>query len=162
MAAPAVRLTTADDNIDFWHKTFDSPAITTFIHAVENGWISIPGVTPAILRRHPPHAIETSLGHLTATRKGLRSTKKQPTIGAEVKALDRNVRSVHNPLIYSRIYECTGRMHSDAAGCFPIKSASGKSYMIIFFCEDGNYIHVECTASRKAQDLLQAFQNASK
>ena len=152
-AAPAVRLTSTDDHIDFWHKTFGSPAIDTFTHAVDRGWIKIPGITATLLRRHPPHSLNTSLGHLTATRQNLLSTKPETSI-LPVTA------KVSDPLIFSRVYKCTGRMHSDAAGRFPIKSLSGKLYMIIFYSEDKNYIHIECTASRNAQDLLHAFKNA--
>lgn len=45
IAAPAIRLTTADETIDFWHKTFGSPAVSTFIDAISKGWIKLPGIT---------------------------------------------------------------------------------------------------------------------
>ena len=156
-AIPAVRLTTADDTVDFWHKTFGSPCIATFTLALQKNWIVIPGINAAMVRRHQPHTVETSLGHLTSTRQGLRSTKPKviPLVAPDILSA-----TPVQPLIFINVYECTGRMHSDAAGRFPIKSVSGNIYMIIFYSEDSNFIHVECTPSRRAADLLSAFQRA--
>ena len=161
-AAPAIQLSTADDTIDFWHKTFGSQPASTFLNAVEKGWIVIPGVTGALVRRHMPQSIATSLGHLDQTQQGLRSTQ-EIEVAESLMATQSDIHSnvpTETPLIFSRVYECTGRMHSDAAGRFPIQSVSGKLYMIIYYSEDGNYIHIELTRSRKAPDLLLAFQNA--
>ena len=157
IAAPAVRLTTADDTIDFWHKTFGSPSVSTFIDAISKGWIKLPGITAALVRRHPPHSIDTSLGHLHATRQGIRSTKKNLQIETPP---DTPPERTSKPMIFSSVYECTGRMHSDAAGRFPIKSINNKLYMIIFYSEDSNFIHVETTASRSGPELLTAFKRA--
>ncbi len=157
IAAPAIRLTTADDTIDFWHKTFGSPAVSTFIDAISKGWIKLPGITAALVRRHPPQSIDTSLGHLHATRQGIRSTKTHvPSSTSTEEPPERTSK----PLIFQSVYECTGRMHSDAAGRFPIKSINNKLYMIIFYSEDSNFIHVETTASRSGPDLLAAFKRA--
>ena len=158
-ASPAVRLTTADDTINFWHRTFGSPSTSTFIDAISKGWVQIPGVTANLVRRHPPNPVETSLGHLHSTRQGIRSTKIQDPNVLRSTALNAS-QEPNNPQIFSTVYECTGRIYSDAAGRFPIKSLHNKQYMIIFFSEDTNYIHIETVCSRSGPELLAAFQRA--
>ena len=65
-----VRLDSVADFVNFWHGAFGSPALSTFIPAVKNGFIRIPGLTAAKIRRHPPNPLATAYGHLDATRKG--------------------------------------------------------------------------------------------
>ena len=45
VAAPAIRLESVADSVNFWHGAFGSPALSTFIPAVEKGWIRVPGLT---------------------------------------------------------------------------------------------------------------------
>ena len=56
----------------------------------------------------------------------------------------------------------TGRNHSDATATFPIAAQSGALYQHIFYSEDCDFIHVETTKLRSAQDLLAAAQRAYK
>ena len=77
-AAPAVRLDTSADFVNFWHAAYGSPAVSTFLSAIDKGFIRVPGLTSAKVRRHPPNSLATAYGHLHATRKGLKSTKKMP------------------------------------------------------------------------------------
>ena len=77
IATAAVRLDSVADFINFWHGAFGSPALSTFIPAVEKGFIRIPGLTATKIRRHPPNPLATAYGHLDATRQGIKSTKAQ-------------------------------------------------------------------------------------
>jgi hypothetical protein len=36
------------------------------------------------------------------------------------------------------------RVHVDATGRFPVKSANGYSYDLLFYIESANYIHIQC------------------
>jgi hypothetical protein len=163
-AVPAIRLNTNNDVCEYWHKVFGSLPLPTFINAVDKGWVKIPGLTATLLRKYAPNPIETSMGHLDGTRQGLRSTRSPITVGDTSPDFDDdNIETLSpgdRPNIFIRVRQTTGRMHSDAAGRFPIPSLSGKMYMIIFFSEDGNFIHVETTRSRSGPDLLSAFQRA--
>ncbi len=48
----------------------------TLYHAVNNGWLSnYPGLTPKLLRRNKPHSPATALGHITASRSNVRSSR---------------------------------------------------------------------------------------
>ena len=56
--------------------TFGSPTYKTFHNALAKGWLSnYPSLTAKILSRNQPHSPATALGHITASRSGIRSTK---------------------------------------------------------------------------------------
>ena len=92
-AAPAVRLDSAAEFVKFWHATYGSPAVSTFLAAIDKSFIRVPGLTSAKVRRHPPDTLATAYGHLHATRKGIRSTKKtlSPVIPTSTAKSDDNV-----------------------------------------------------------------------
>jgi hypothetical protein len=48
--------------------------------------------------------------------------------------------------------------HSDLTGRFPVTSLHGNEYMLVQYCEDANYIHIEPLRSRKAPDYVKAYQ----
>ena len=166
----SVRLDSVADFVIFWHGTFGSPALSTFIPAVEKGFIRIPGLTATKIRRHPPNPLATAYGHLDATRKGLRSTKTPPAISPAPEniplddvnddcqfALEKEGR-----MFYRTEEILSGRAHADAAGAFPVRANSGALYQIIYYHEDTNIIHIETTHSRSGPDLLAALQRAIK
>ena len=78
-ASSVVRLDSVADFVKFWHAAYGSPAVSTFLAAIDKSFIRVPGLTSAKVRRHPPDSLATAYGHLHATRKGFRSTKKSPS-----------------------------------------------------------------------------------
>ena len=168
-AAPAVRLDSAAEFVKFWHATYGSPAVSTFLAAIDKSFIRVPGLTSAKVRRHPPDTLATAYGHLHATRKGIRSTKKilSPVIPTSTIKSDDNVDPV-SPLprerrVWFQVHEVrVGRTHSDATGAMPQRGRSGALYQIVFYHEDSNVIHIETTRSRSGPDLLAALQRAVK
>ena len=61
------------------HRSFGSPTLPTFLQAIRNKWIDVPGLTGKIVSQNPPLSIATAQGHLDLARKGLRSTRpKKP------------------------------------------------------------------------------------
>ena len=76
VASAAIRLDSVSDFVNFWHAAYGSPAVSTFVSAIDNNFIRVPGLTAAKVRRNPPNSLATAYGHLHATRKGLNSTKK--------------------------------------------------------------------------------------
>ena len=53
-ASAAIRLDSVVDFVNFWHAAFGSPAVSTFISAIDNSFIKVPGLTATKVRRHPP------------------------------------------------------------------------------------------------------------
>ena len=160
-AEAAIRLDSAADFVHFWHASYGSPAVSTFVATIDNGYIRVPGLTATKVRRHLSNTIATAQGHLTATKKGIQSTKQK------TKAYDTNEAPVPEDQLpaekrlWIRVEDIkTGRMHADAAGALPMRARSGALYQIIFYNEDTNYIHVETTTSRGGPQLLSALQRA--
>jgi hypothetical protein len=166
-ACAAVRLDSAADFVNFWHATFGSPAVSTFISAIDKGFIRVPGLTAAKVRRHPPNPVATAYGHLHATRQGIKSTKpKPPPLTTTKPAFDENNESIsaaRERRVWCQVDDVrVGRAHSDATGALPQRGRTGALYLIVFYHEDSNIIHVETSKSRTGNDLLAALQRAVK
>ena len=71
--------TTKKDLVQFYHAAAYSPAIPTFLRAVQNGnFQSWPGLTPDLIRKHLTPMIATHFGHLNQERQNLQSTQQKP------------------------------------------------------------------------------------
>ena len=171
-ASSAVRLDSVADFVKFWHAAYGSPAVSTFLAAIDKAFIRVPGLTSAKVRRHPPDSLATAYGHLHATRKGLRSTKEKASSAVapttNITGSDDNAEPISPPQpqerrVWFKMHDVrAGRTHSDATGALPQRGRSGALYQIIFYHEDSNVIHVETTRSRSGPDLLAALQRAVK
>jgi hypothetical protein len=164
-ASAAVRLDSVSDFVNFWHAAYGSPAASTFLAAIDKGYIRVPGLTSAKVRRHLPNTVATAHGHLTATRKGIQSTKSKPNSRDHDPALtEEDSQDILYPAenrLWVRVDDVqSGRIHADAAGPLPLRARSNALYQIIFYNEDANYIHIETTTSRGGPELLAALQRA--
>ncbi len=66
--------------------TFGSPTFKKFYNALSKGWLSnYPSLTAKILSRNQPHSPATTLGHITASRSGIRSTKPKTPVNKKRK-----------------------------------------------------------------------------
>jgi hypothetical protein len=159
-------LDSAADFVNFWHAVFGSPAVSTFISAIDKAFIRVPGLTATKVRRHPPNAVATAYGHLHATRQGIKSTKKMSALKLpSASTPDESSESDSErpeQRIWCQVHDVCGRAHSDATGALPVRGRSGALYQIVFFHEDANFIHIEVSKSRKGPDLLAALQRAVK
>jgi hypothetical protein len=167
-ASAAIRLDSVSDSVNFWHAAYGSPAASTFVAAIDKGYIRVPGLTSAKVRRHLPNTVATAYGHLTATRKGIKSTKsKQPNSHDLDSTLteedNQDIVCPSEQRLWVRVDDVkSGRTHADAAGPLPLRARSNALYQIIFYNEDANYIHIETTTSRSGPELLAALQRAVK
>ena len=61
----------------FLHAACFSPVLSTFIKAIDNGhFVSWPGLTSKLVKRHLKPSIATSKGHINQERQKLQSTKQ--------------------------------------------------------------------------------------
>lgn len=136
--------------VAFIHKVFGAPALSTFIHAADLGFLaSIPGFATAVnIRKHPPHCFATTVGHLDAARQHVRST--HPPDDPSPPATPR----LH-PLVV-HVHDCTGAYAMDTSGALPAPGLQHKQYHVLMVGADPSYIHVEISPSRTAADLLRA------
>jgi hypothetical protein len=69
-ALASIGFATPAEIIAFAHAALFSPALSTLHQALEKGYlINFPGLTPTLLRKHPPRSIAMIKGHLDQTRK---------------------------------------------------------------------------------------------
>ena len=146
-ASAAIRLDSVADFVNFWHAAFGSPAVSTFMSAIDNSFIKVSGLTATKVRRHPPNAVATAYGHLHATRQGIKSTKKipAPILPSESISNESSEPTSERPeqRLWCRVHDVRGRAHSDATGALPVRGRSGALYQIVFFHKDSNFIHIE-------------------
>jgi hypothetical protein len=65
--------------VAYWHRAFGSPSLSTFLDALASDYISIPRLTPALVRKYPPLSCATAFGHLDTLRQGIASTRRSPS-----------------------------------------------------------------------------------
>ncbi|CAM9091293.1 unnamed protein product, partial [Ectocarpus fasciculatus] len=155
---------TMAERVRFIHRTFGAPAITTFIHAADCGFLkSIPGFSDSkVIRRNPPRAMATAQGHLDAVRQHLRSTHlsapaNSPALSPETDCFFPSVSSpATGPTrhVTCHLVAVTGRHALDATG--PIPAPLGVQYHLMMFAHDPNYLHIELAPSRQAADVRDA------
>ena len=137
-AYAAVRLDSAADFVNFWHATFGSPSVSTFIAAIDKGFIRVLGLTAAKVRRNTPNPVATAYGHLHATRKGIKSTTpKVPPFPTTKPISDENNEPISAPRerrVWCQVDDVrVGRAHSDATGALSQRGRTGALYQIVFY-----------------------------
>jgi hypothetical protein len=156
--------TTQADIVRFYHSAFGSPAVSTFLAAVRAGFIQIPGLTAAMITRHPPNPTATAKGHLDQSRQNQRSTQRaaltpSPHDDDTTDAIKPRPQVPTN-LVRTRVVPMEllrHRNHTDLTGSFPVRSKRGSEYIMLMFSEDTNYIHVEPMSSRHGEEHVRAY-----
>ncbi len=78
-AAAVIRHEQHAEMVLFAYATFGSPSYQTFYNAVKLGWLhNYPNLTPDMVR-NKPHVPAYALGHIQASRSGVRSTRTHQT-----------------------------------------------------------------------------------
>ena len=158
-----IRLDSEAEFVRFCHATYGSPAVSTFIQSVTKGFVRIPGLTAAAIRRHPPNTMATAKGHLNQTRQGQRSTKTREVCDPSD---EEDFHPTPSKIIsYKIICKLVGRTltnFSDLTGRFPVQAINGDSYMLVMYSEGANYIHIETMPNRSSEEYVKSFQRGYK
>ena len=155
------------------------PTFKTMYHAVNMGWLTnYPGLNPKMLRRNKPHSPATGLGHITASRSNVRSTRPRTvTLSGYPSHLASLAKtsSPHDPALEyldhydlkdlpDTILRCSLKpssefrrdaIYSDLPGAFPVRAKDGTQYLLLSVYK--GYIHVEPSASRTTAHLCSAY-----
>ena len=151
--------------------SFGSPAYQTFYNAVHMGWLTnYPGLTPKVVHRNKPHSPATALGHITASRAGVRSSRLTPddspklALSAQpsafVEALDHySENELPDIVLRCTVQHCStfrrDAIYSDLPGRFPVRAKNGSEYLLLSVYK--NYIHVETLPDRSSTHLCAAY-----
>jgi hypothetical protein len=78
VAANVYTLPSIKQAIRYLHAAAGFPTRDTWVKAITNGnFVTWPGLTVDIVKRHYPESVETQKGHLKKQRQNVRSTKKK-------------------------------------------------------------------------------------
>jgi hypothetical protein len=108
---------------------------------------------------------ETAMGHLHKRRQNIRSTKTKPVqstiedleLELQGQAFIKKDRTQRVGVHLVGMEDLNGMISTDQTGRFPIKSLKGKSYIMVLYNYDSNVILAETMKSRKAPDLVAAY-----
>ena len=145
--------------IKFLHAAAGYPVKDTWIAAINSGnYITWPGLTAKLVRRHFPESDETQKGHMKQQRQNVRSTKikieneNQTQLTPEKRMKD----------VYLKVHNANDTMHSDQTGRFPATSSSGNQYIMVLVEVDGNYIDAEPMKNRTAGSMVKTYHTLWK
>ena len=160
LAATRMSKMTQRDIVLMHHAIFGSPTVSTFTEAHRRGWFQLPYMSHEMLLANPPHTEATTKGHLKTISQRLSSTKPKEEPTKPITRAEANDGFCLTRLI--PYPEPSTRRHTDLTGPFPVVGVQGARYMMVFFIEGANYIHVEVLNSRNASELVAAHQRANE
>ena len=138
----------------FIHTSFGSPALSTFLQAVRKGFLaSYPRLTPAMVSAYLSLTAATARGHLDQHMQGQDCTSDN----LEDNNTDTDSQPQQRSTAFTKFIPLSHTAHSDLAGRFPIKAASGAEY--IFISVLNGYIHCEPMTSRRQTSYITAYKS---
>ena len=160
--------------MQFLHACAGFPTVATWSKAIDAGYyLGWPGLTASRVRKYLPDSEETTLGHQKLVRQGLRSTRKPaPTTskGEDEEGDTAPVKPRPTALTIGRrrnVIACSlpsdelrGMFGTDQTGRLPTVSDRGHKYIFLLADVDTDYIYAVPIRSRKAGEILKAFQEA--
>ena len=163
---------TATDLVQYLHAACFSPTVTTWTQAIKNNnFVTWPGLTTELVRKHLPRSQATSQGHLHRERANLQSTKttpssliSQPTCSSMSPTEDFFPQTDKpKPRTHHSIYAMLPTTditvgYQDLTGRFPQRSSRGNEYILVGYHSDGNYIHGIPVKNRTASVLTHAWE----
>ena len=174
--------TTKGDLAQYLHACAFSPAISTFLTAIKKGhFITWPGLTPALIKKHLPPSVFSAKGHLNQEMKNLQSTKKSykdVLISSSNTDTPSCPSDIHHEDFHPtpepsspKTFNCfatiidlnnTSTGFIDLTGRFPYRSSRGHQYLLLIYDYDSNAILVEPLKNRKSESIIQAWQKITK
>jgi hypothetical protein len=126
--------------------------------------MSIPGLTPALIRAHLPQSTATNKGHMRCHRANMASTRNAH---ANIMAARADVNSMSPTLEFCSLQEMfffaaladanTGRMYTDLTRAFPVSSFKNMQYIFVAYIYNLNAIIVQPMLSRANAAMIAAF-----
>ena len=134
---------------------------------------SFPKITPALVRKYPPRAVAIAQGHLDQQKMNIRpttpwTTTPAPPTSTTLPPIANTTNQLPNPpgarthTVYAQCVSAAGQVFTDQTGRFPHRSTARNTDILVLYCFDANYIHVEAMPSRTSYQILLSYQRAHK
>ena len=157
----ATQFDTIAKKVEFYHAAYGSPTPSTFINAVSKGFIHLPNITVAQVRKYTPHTFPTMAGHLDQQRQHPHQShahhQSHPPdhddCSEPALPLDSTTQREGSLLVTP----ISNRAFMDLTGRFPVQSKSGYNYILIVITDHHNYIHLEPMKNRTAPEYVRAL-----
>ena len=187
LALSAYNQKNAKDLVEFLHACAGYPVIETWIKAIKKGFYSSwPKLDrfkgPQWVAKHLSKKITTTMGHMKATRQGIRSTKsKQDEAKVDVETVEEEEeneteeeelepprphleRFINHQVVCAVIAtsELKGTISTDLPGRFPFTSDLLNNYIFIMYDFDSNNILGKPIKSRDKSELVRGFEMCYK
>ena len=177
LALSAYNQKNAKDLVEFLHACAGYPVIETWIKAIKKGYYSSwPKLDrfkgPQWVAKHLSKSIITTMGHMKATREGIRSTKKKEDETDEIiddkteleEPRPHMERTINHQVACGVIAtnELKGTISTDLPGRFPFTSDLLNNYIFVMYDFDSNTIQGKAIKARTKSELVRGFEMCYK
>ena len=164
-ANSAYTMTSKGALINFLHQCAFSPAIPTWIKAIDNGQFATwPGLTSKAVRKYMTPSPATDKGHMKRMRQNVRSTK----IKQQMNEINEDINppqelmtteKTNHVFCFAAIADLKqGTIYVDNTGKFPVRSLEGHMYVFVMYDYTTNAILIEPLRSMESQEFVTAFR----
>ena len=161
---PNTPYATITKHIAFLHGVMCFPALSTLCDAIDACFLSsFPEITSTLVRKYPLRTTAIAQGHLNQQRQNTQPTPPAPpntTPPLPIPATNKRPPppGARTHAVYTQCVSVTGQVFTDQTICFSHRSAVGNTDMLVLYCFDANYIHVEAMPSRIGYHITLAYQ----
>jgi hypothetical protein len=155
--AQTYEVKTVDALINYYHMTLGSPTINEWINCINKSWFkSWHGLTADRVRKYCTKKEQTTFGNQRMVSKNVKSTQVvDPIITKQRLSLRRKLHDIGTFIIGDD--DLKNLIAMDMPGRYPLTSARGHKYIMVFYDYDLNYINAIPIKSRKSSELVNAF-----
>jgi hypothetical protein len=105
------------------------------------------------INKHLKVTPSTAMGHMNQRRQNISSTSKTPIADQPTPDTDLGTKT---HLVYAVVVD-QGQLYTDLTGKFPVRSSKGKSYVMVCYVYDCNYVKFIPMKSRSASEWVKAY-----
>jgi hypothetical protein len=140
--------------VHYLHKALFSPTKSALLQAVKNGHlVTWPGLTEDAIHKHLKLTPAMVMGHTNQRRQHISSTSKSQIADVPTAYTDLGTKT---HLVYAVLVD-QGQLYTDLTGKFPVRSSKGKSYVMVCYMYDCNYVKFITMKSRSASEWVKAY-----
>ena len=165
----AMRYESTQERVNVFHAAMGSPSWDTLIHSVEAfNYMHGTGLTAKQVRDHPVNSLATSFGHLDQTHPFHRTEEQKKGGKTSVRSTADKTKPRQQIMVAEwcprdewEKKDAEGKVFTDACGEFTHLALDGSKYILVFYNEDRNYIHIETMSSKSQFEYTKAYSRAT-